>query len=78
LGDFLTTRQVECGGDLRTIGAMPDRRRIGPVAEHQTESVYQDGLTGPGLAGQYRHAIIEFQLDFVDDGVIADPDLLQH
>ena len=55
-----------------------DEAAVAAAAEGQREGVEEDGLAGPGLAGQDAEAVGEVQLQPVDQDDVADRKLDQH
>ena len=65
-----------------TISARSQPARIMPgvglVPQGQAQGVDEDGLAGPGLAGQGGQPGLEVQFQGADDGQVADEDVGQH
>ena len=74
-GDVL---QVEAGEDVRLVRAGADHAAVGAVAQGQAEGVEHDRLAGAGLAGDHRHAALQFEVQMFDDGVVVNGQVHQH
>jgi hypothetical protein len=71
-------RQLETGTQFGPFRARANGAGIGPVAAEQAEGSDQDGLAGPGLAGDAGEAFTNVQVERVDDGVIANLQEREH
>ena len=45
--------QTELGGNAQFVFPLPYQRGFGPVAQHQSERIQQNGFAGAGFAGQH-------------------------
>ena len=70
--------RVEACRDLPLPLVVADEAAVAAAAEGQREGVEEDGLAGPGLAGQDAEAVGEVQLQPVDQDDVADRKLDQH
>ena len=64
--------------DIGPLGPLAHQRGITAPAQYQAHRIQQDGLAGPGLAGQHREARPEFDLGRFDDHEIPESQPLQH
>ncbi len=69
-------RKFGCDGGLG--GTLPDQPGFGTSAQGQSQCVEQDGLAGPGLAGQDGEASIEGQIQLLDQHHILNGECDQH
>jgi hypothetical protein len=69
---------VEIGAHLGALRPGAHHGRIGAVAERQLHRIHEDRLARAGLAGERGEARGEFQVEPVDDDVVADGKRAQH
>ena len=69
--------QPEGGLDLGPVRARPHHLRGRPVAQQQPDGVDDDRLARAGLSGQDIQSAVKTQLQPVDDGEVAHPQLIQ-
>jgi hypothetical protein len=69
---------VELGGDLRALTAGAQLACLEAAAEQERQRVEQDRLARAGFARQYRKAGLEFDLEGVDNGEVANRQEMQH
>ena len=68
----------ELGGDRGLLGAGAYEAGVGTPAERQPERVEQNGLAGPGLAGQDAQSRPKGEAQAVDQDDIANGEAEQH
>ncbi|MNJ34182.1 hypothetical protein D3C77_288820 [compost metagenome] len=66
------------GGGRSLLGARPHQAGVGARAQGQAQSVEDDGLTGAGLARQHGQAVLDLQVEGVDEDDVADREGGQH
>lgn len=71
-------RELEEGLDKRLLGSLPQNVGADPSAEHEVERVHEQGLAGPGLAGEHVQPRAEPDLDLVHHRETRDPQRRQH
>ena len=64
--------------DPGLVGAGPHQHRVGPSADQQLDGVDDQGLAGPGLAGERRHARAEHEAQVGDHPEVADGQFEHH
>ena len=57
---------------------MADLAEVGFVAKQQAEGVEGDGFAGTGFAGKYGKAVVEIQIEFIDNNEIAEGKRQEH
>ena len=81
LGDAarrMVAGEIEDGGDLPLRLAVAHEPAVAAGAERQRKGVEEDRFAGAGLAGQDREALVEVELDPVDQDDVADRELREH
>ena len=75
---FGNLRDVEAGENVRLVGTGAYHAAVGAIAQRQAERVEHDRLAGTGFAGDDAHAAAQFQIQLIDDGVVANGQMDQH
>ena len=57
---------------------MAHAARVGALAQAQAQGAEHDRLAGAGFPGNGRHAVMQIQIETIDDGVITNGELYQH
>ena len=63
---------LENGGDLALLHALPHQRLVAARAQSQRKGVKQDRLAGAGLAGEHGKPVGEIDIEPVDQDNVAD------
>ena len=71
-------RDLEHGGHLALLGALPHQRLVAAPAQRQGKSIEQDRLAGAGLAGEHGKAFGEIDVEPVDQDDVADGKSRKH
>ena len=71
-------RRREPGGDIRLLGAGPNKPRVGACPQRQAQAVEQDGFARARLAGQHGEAGAEGQVEAFDENNVANREGGQH
>ncbi len=74
----MVARDIEHGGDLALLDALPDQRLVPAAAKGQRESIEQDRLAGAGFAGEHGEPIGEIDVEPVDQHDVADRESGEH
>ena len=69
---------VEFGAEFGPSSALSHEPATAALAENEAERIDEYRLAGAGLAGHHRHAGTEVEIDFVDDGKVANVKVEQH
>src|SRR5919108_3994069 len=56
---------LEFGGDLRALGALPHDDRIGAFSEHERQRIDEDRLPRARLAGEHGETAFELELEAI-------------
>ena len=71
-------RDLEHGGYLALLGAVPHQRLVAAPAQRQGEGIEQDRLAGAGLAGEHGKTFGEIDVEPVDQDDVADGKSRKH
>ena len=63
--------QLQDGHHLAALGTVAHQGRVAAPAEGEGQGIEQDGLAGPGLAGERRQPGIQGQIELVDEDDVA-------
>ncbi|MNR05789.1 hypothetical protein D3C85_1218370 [compost metagenome] len=74
----LVVRGGEDGGGDGLLGARTHQPRVAARAQGQTQGVQNNGLAGPGLAGQHGQPLADIQVEGVDEDDVTDRESGQH
>ena len=68
----MSARDLEHGGHLALLGALPHQRLVAAGAQSQRKGIEQDRLAGAGLAGEHGKPLGEIDVEPVDQDDVAD------
>ena len=74
-GDIL---QVERGQYIGLVGPGAHDAAVGAVAKGEAQCIEHDRFAGTGLASDYTHPAIQFQIEMFNDGVVVYGQVHQH
>ena len=62
---------VKCGADVGACTTVTYHTTVGTITQYQIQCINDDGFARAGFTREHGHAVLEIQLQLVDDGKIA-------